>query len=59
MPGFKEKPDVYIEPEKSVIVKIKASEINPTDKYDCFKLRVLTCEIRSWKHPPLSALPRD
>lgn len=30
--GFKEKPDVWIEPSKSRIVQIRAAEIVPTDK---------------------------
>eukprot|EP01147_Barroeca_monosierra_P009635 gene9635-1856_t len=33
MPGFKEKPDVWIEPEKSLIVQIKAAEICPSEKF--------------------------
>ncbi|XP_002166379.2 DNA ligase 4 isoform X1 [Hydra vulgaris] len=31
--GCKEKPDVWIEPDKSVIVQVKAAEIIVTDKY--------------------------
>eukprot|EP00055_Hartaetosiga_balthica_P016236 m.101261 g.101261 ORF g.101261 m.101261 type:complete len:1007 (-) comp9062_c4_seq2:48-3068(-) len=33
MPGYKEKPDVWIEPENSLVVQIKAAEITPTDKF--------------------------
>ncbi|EGD73304.1 hypothetical protein PTSG_05019 [Salpingoeca rosetta] len=33
MPGFKEKPDVWIEPEESIIVQVKAAEICPTEKF--------------------------
>ncbi|PFX16725.1 DNA ligase 4 [Stylophora pistillata] len=32
-PGFKEKPDVWIDPSKSKIVQIKASEIITSDKF--------------------------
>ncbi|EDO35746.1 predicted protein [Nematostella vectensis] len=32
-PGFKEKPDVWIEPSKSKVVQIKAAEITPSEKY--------------------------
>lgn len=32
MPGFKEAPDVWIEPEDSMVVQIKAAEIAPSDK---------------------------
>lgn len=32
-PGFKEKPDVWIEPSKSKIVQIKAAEIITSDKF--------------------------
>ncbi|XP_031573134.1 DNA ligase 4-like [Actinia tenebrosa] len=32
-PGFKEKPDVWIEPSKSKIVQIKAAEIIASDRY--------------------------
>ena len=32
MPGYKERPDVWIEPEDSIIVQVKAAEICPTEK---------------------------
>ncbi|KJE94264.1 ATP dependent DNA ligase [Capsaspora owczarzaki ATCC 30864] len=38
--GFKERPDVWIEPRHSRIVQIRAAEITPTEKYKCgFTLR--------------------
>ena len=33
MPGFKEKPDVWIEPEKSCIVEVTAAQITPSTKF--------------------------
>jgi DNA ligase-4 len=34
MPGFREKPDLFIEPEKSIVIQVKASEIVATEKYE-------------------------
>ncbi|XP_064401547.1 DNA ligase 4-like isoform X2 [Halichondria panicea] len=34
-PGFKERPDLWIEPQNSIIVQIKAAEIVSSGKYKC------------------------
>ena len=33
MPGYKEKPDVWIEPENSIVFQVRASEFQTSDQY--------------------------
>ena len=33
MPGYKEKPDVWIEPEKSILVEVQAAQITRSEKF--------------------------
>ena len=33
MPGYKEKPDLWIRPEDSIVIEVKAAEISPSKCY--------------------------